>query len=109
MLQYALFPSLLFMSQSPVKGITPTPKSMGVTTRLDLLAELKKSPSQPPMFFNYCGKDDKVQLMDKTLEKLKGYKGDVEVDFRPELDHGFDEDPTEQCEKFRQWLGETLL
>lgn len=82
---------------------------MGITTRLDLLKDLEDVPSQPPMFFNYCGKDDKVQLMDNTLEALKGYKGKVEIEFRPELDHGFDEDPTEQGEKFRKWLGETLL
>lgn len=47
--------------------------------------------------------------MEKTLEVLREYKGDVTYEFRPEGDHQFDEDPSETCEAFRKWLGETLL
>lgn len=109
MLQHALFPSLLFMRQKSVgqglDGFRPDAHSLSVTTRI----ELSKAVKQQPMYFVYGTVDDKVQPMDRTLGLLKEYQGDVEVWKVEGGDHQFDEDPGEECEGFREWLGKALL
>ena len=111
MLQHALFPSLLFLKQKSVgfglDGFRPEPRWLSVTTRMDEISRL--NVKQPPLYFVYGTIDDKVQPMDKTLDCLKRYPGEVEMWKVEGGDHAFDEDAREECEPFREWLGRTLL
>lgn len=65
--------------------------------------------SYPSIYFVYGGKDNKVQPMERTIVAFEGYKGQIQYEYRPELGHQFDEDPAEECEDFRKWLGDHLL
>ncbi|WVF70738.1 hypothetical protein IAT40_005532 [Kwoniella sp. CBS 6097] len=119
MLQHALFPSLLFQTQKSIgyglDAFRPSPESLSIPQRLNLLANSTSiSGVVPPIYFVYGTIDDKVQPMDKTLEafnKLDGKLGSgTFVAERLEgADHAFDEDPEEECEAFREWLGKTLV
>ena len=111
MLQHGLFPSLLFLKQRPTsKGIRPEPEHLSIPQRCDVLSRLRTRDkvAQPPVYFVYGTVDDKVQPMEKTLEALDGVV-DLEVEKLVGEDHQFDEDPRVECEKFREWLGRTLI
>lgn len=111
MLQHALFPSLLFLRQKSVgqglDGFRPDSHTLSMTTRMEDSA--KAGVKQPPMYFVYGTIDDKVQPMERTLELLKSYGGETEVRRVEGGDHAFDEDPGEECEGFREWLGKALI
>ena len=111
MLQHALFPSLLFMRQRAVgqgyDAFRPTPETMSITHRLQ--EATKAGVKQVPMYFLWAELDDKVQPMGKTLDILKEYPGELEVEEVKGADHMFDEASGEECEAFRAWLGRTLV
>jgi len=111
MLQCALFPSLLFMRQKAIghglDGFRPDAHTLSITTRMEDAA--KSGVKQPPIYFVYGTIDDKVQPMDWTLELLDGYGGETGIWRVEGADHAFDEDPGEECEEFREWLGNALF
>lgn len=113
MLQHSLFPSLLFKAQRSVghglDAFRPTPESLSITHRLDLLADSPSAEQHVPIYLIYGDSDTAVQRFDKTVECLKRVPGELEIEVRAGLDHAFDEDESEECLAFREWLGRTLL
>ncbi|OCF32862.1 hypothetical protein I316_05499 [Kwoniella heveanensis BCC8398] len=123
MLQHALFPSLLFQTQKSIgyglDAFRPSPESLSIPQRLDLLTNSSSASGADqthllPTYFVYGTIDDKVQPMEKTLEAFdkldqKLGSGRFVAEKREGADHAFDEDPEEECEAFREWLGRTLL
>jgi predicted esterase len=113
MLQHSLFPSLLFKAQRSIghglDAFRPTPESLSITHRLELLAKSSPSVSHVPIYLIYGDSDTAVQRFDKTVDCLKGASGELEIEVRPGLDHAFDEDESEECIAFREWLGRTLI
>lgn len=113
MLQHALFPSLLFKAQRAIghglDAFRPTPESLSITHRLTLLANARPSVSHVPTYLIYGDSDTAVQRFDKTVDCLKATSGELEIEVRAGLDHAFDEDESEECVAFREWLGRTLL
>ncbi|WVQ97096.1 hypothetical protein IAU59_004206 [Kwoniella sp. CBS 9459] len=116
MLQHGLFPSLLFQTQKSIgyglDAFRPSPESLSIPQRLDLLAKSGSGTLLPPTYFVYGTIDDKVQPMETTLEafdKLAGGSQGFVAEKREGADHAFDEDPAEECEAFREWLGRTLV
>ncbi|WVR05734.1 hypothetical protein IAU60_002759 [Kwoniella sp. DSM 27419] len=117
MLQHGLFPGLLFQTQKSIgyglDAFRPSPVSLSIPHRLDLLAKAKTRAAQEhvPVYFVYGTIDDKVQPMEKTLAAFE--HGDAAENFVAERveggDHAYDEDPEVECEAFREWLGKTLL
>jgi len=107
MLQHSLFPSLLFMKQKAIgeglDGFQPEPRTLSIPHRLRLLK------TRPPIYFALGTADTAVQPMEKTLEALKETRGDLEVESREGAEHMWDEDPGEECEVFREWLGKYLI
>jgi len=108
MLQNALFPSLLFMKQKSVgfglDAFRPEPKQLSIPHRSGLL----KTP-RPPVYLALGTADTAIQPLDKTLEMLRKTEGGLEVEVREGAEHQFDEDPGEECEAFREWLGKHLI
>ncbi|WWD17984.1 hypothetical protein CI109_102430 [Kwoniella shandongensis] len=113
MLQHALFPSLLFLTQrsvgSGLDGFRPSPLALSIPHRLELVAKSGKVKHHVPIYFVYGTIDDKVQPMEKTLQAFEKVEGELEVCKLEGKDHAFDEDPTVECEEFREWLGKHLL
>lgn len=113
MLQHSLFPSLLFKAQRSVghghDAFRPTPESLSITHRLDLLTHSAPAEEHVPIYLIYGDSDTAVQRFDKTVECLKRAQGQLEIEVREGLDHAFDEDESEECLAFRDWLGKTLL
>jgi dienelactone hydrolase len=113
MLQHALFPSLLFKAQRSIgrgnDSFRPTPESLSIPQRLT--PSSGQSQKQVPMYLIYGDSDTAVQRFDKTVDVLKKvYKdGGLEVEVREGADHAFDEDESEECLAFRDWVGMTLL
>ncbi|KAK8865831.1 hypothetical protein IAR55_000979 [Kwoniella newhampshirensis] len=113
MLQHALFPSLLFRNQrsvgSGLDGFRPTPEALSIPYRLDLVSKSRSVKKHVPIYFVYGTIDDKVQPMEKTLKALENVEGDLQVARMEGKDHAYDEDPKEECEEFREWLGKNLF
>lgn len=119
MLQHGLFPNLLFLKQKGVgyglDAFRPEPAQLSITSRLDLAN--KAGVRQVPIYFVWCTIDRAVQPMDKTLQCLEtlktiegmGEEGRIVVEAVEGGDHAYDEDPGEECEAFREWLGRHLL
>ena len=111
MLQHSLFPSLLFKAQRSIgrgnDSFRPTPESLSIPQRLALSSGLK----QLPMYLIYGDSDTAVQRFDKTVDALKTVyeDGELEMEIREGADHAFDEDESEECLAFRDWVGRTLL
>ncbi|WVO13174.1 hypothetical protein L204_100786 [Cryptococcus depauperatus] len=113
MLQHALFPSLLFLTQrsvgSGMNAFRPTPLSLSIPNRLELVTKFSKAKPHVPIYFVYGTLDDKVQPMEKTIRALHQVPGELEIERVEGGDHAYDEDPNVQCEAFRKWLGTRLL
>lgn len=129
MLQHALFPSLLFLSQRSIgrglDGFRPTPESLSITHRLERLANLTGVNGRkvegdgrvvPPVYMIYGTVDDKINPLDRDVEVLRRLEGQgrvkgtgVRVDVEHGKDHGFDESEEEECVGFREWLVENLF
>jgi hypothetical protein len=113
MLQHALFPSLLFMRQKAIgsggDSFRPEPLQLSIPHRLDLLSRSNSAKQRVPVYLIYGTADAAVQKFDKTVEALKGTKGELVVEVREGEDHGFDEDPGEECSDLREWLGKMLI
>ncbi|WVQ85336.1 hypothetical protein IAT38_007501 [Cryptococcus sp. DSM 104549] len=113
MLQHALFPSLLFLTQrsvgSGLDAFRPSPLSLSIPHRLELTAKSGRVQPHVPIYYVYGTIDDKVQPMEKTLEALGKVEGELVVERVEGGDHAYDEDPRVECEAFREWLGKKLL
>jgi acetyl esterase/lipase len=111
MLQHGLFPGLLFLKQrsvgSGLDGFRPSPEALSITTRLQLLTKL--GAQRPPVYLVYGTADRAVQPFEKTVECLRESTGELEVEVREGADHAFDEETSEECEAFREWVGVKLF
>ena len=99
------------MKQRPtVNGIRPEAEHLSIPQRCALLTRLRERDrvAQPPVYLVYGTADDKVQPMDKSIQALEDVVR-LEVEKLEGEDHQFDEDPGVECEKFREWLGRTLI
>jgi predicted esterase len=117
MLQHSLFPSLLFKAQRSIgrgnDSFRPTPESLSILQRLNLLSQSQANQRevQKPMYLIYGDVDSAVQKFDATVEALKEVYGKegLEIEVREGAEHGFDEDESEECLAFRDWIGRTLF
>ena len=108
MLQHALFPSLLFMKQKSVgqgrDAFRPEPRTLSIPDRLGLLKKRR-----PPVYLALGTADTAIQPLEKTLDALRRTEGTLTVEVREGAEHQWDEDPGEECEAFREWLGKHLI
>jgi hypothetical protein len=115
MLQHSLFPSLLFKAQRSIgrgnDSFRPTPESLSIVQRCDMLSNSNARDVQKPMYLIYGDIDSAVQKFDKTVEALNKVYGNegLEIEVRAGAEHGFDEDEGEECLAFRDWVGRTLF
>jgi hypothetical protein len=61
------------------------------------------------VYLVYGTADRAVQPFEKTVECLREGTGELEVEVREGADHAFDEEASEECEAFREWVGVKLF